>query len=159
VTYVTTDKIQHKGKIWHDGVKIMTHNDSKLGTCEFANTVEWIKALDQFLPVTLVTTPSSLIQHLSPENRPYYNPKIKFDGAFQDDLLSSDITNSITKNMIVSGFYDVNIDYSDASGDDIGDADDRDVVVGTVVQIKHDQQELQYHERLDYNPDNGDFEY
>lgn len=55
VTYTTKDGVTHYGKIYHDGEKIMTTDDSKLGTQVFTNTLQWVNALDTFLSVSLST--------------------------------------------------------------------------------------------------------
>jgi hypothetical protein len=55
VTYTTKDGITHHGNIYHDGQKIISTNDTKLGTQVFANTLQWVNALDEFLPVSIST--------------------------------------------------------------------------------------------------------
>ena len=51
VSYIARDGYKHIGKIAIDGISIYVQNDEKLGTAHYISVTQWVKAIDEFLPL------------------------------------------------------------------------------------------------------------
>ena len=121
VSYKTKDGHIHNAKISTNGQAIITLNDSKLGTCEFTNTFQWIEALDNC--ISLSTCSSEIYKHIDTSSIQNIDQNISYNPDFMCDTIYDDITdNNITDNNITdNNITDNNITDNGAIYDDMSD--------------------------------------